>query len=398
MQSKICIAPWNHININPDGNVYPCCLTVENTEPFGNLNKKSLEDIWNGERWRQLRLDFLEGKEPSSCTRCFEREKNLNHSSRIYKNIRFPLDVENAPNRTSKDGTANLALKSWDLRFSNLCNFKCRTCGPAYSSAWLSDALALKQGVDDTTPKMQAVNHISLYPTNEYIDKYISDVQYIYFAGGEPMLMDSHWYILQQLCDKKRFDVHLSYSTNLSVLEYKGMHAVSYWKQFKKGCVEVWPSIDEIGSRAELLRSGTKWSVVLKNLKQLLTIDCISVRPTLTVSSYNVMRLPEIFDFLFNLGLKDISLWLVRDPAHMSIKHLPLEYKQRAMMKILEYGLKQDINIAIFDELFALLREQGDIKMLRQFIIRTEQLDRLRYEDTYKVMPELKEIREQFII
>ena len=139
-------------------------------------------------------------------------------------------------------------LKYWDFRFSNLCNMKCRSCGPRYSSAWVPDAKKL--GYTDQE-KVWMIDTIDDQNNYDFLKDQINVVEKIYFAGGEPLIMPEHWQILDMLVENNRFDVKISYNTNALTLTHKNKNAIDYWKQWPPGKVQVWPSIDEIGKRAE---------------------------------------------------------------------------------------------------------------------------------------------------
>ena len=64
----LCPYPWEFFQVLTSGDVMPC-LYLQN-KPFGNLNEQSPEEIWNGEAYRTLREQILEGKTPDHCKGC----------------------------------------------------------------------------------------------------------------------------------------------------------------------------------------------------------------------------------------------------------------------------------------------------------------------------------------
>ena len=217
-KQTICAVPWMHLNFEPNGKVIPCCLTSVHNYFAGDLTHQTIEEIWNSDNMKSLRKDMVEGKEPEICRKCFDRERVTGESGRFYHNRDFPQVLEKIPEITLEDGTCTtMELKYWDFRFSNLCNFKCRSCGPRYSSAWVPDAKKL--GLTDQE-KVWSIDSVDDKTNFDFLKDQVDHVERIYFAGGEPLLMDEHWQILDMLADKKRFDVKLSYNTNASVLTY----------------------------------------------------------------------------------------------------------------------------------------------------------------------------------
>ena len=104
----------------------------------------------------------------------------------------------------------------WDIRFSNLCNLSCRSCGYIFSSNWYQDQAKLAGG--DWKLKNPVMNYAGRTETDmwEQLEPHLDYVEQIYFAGGEPLLMEEHYKILDELVRRERFDVRLVYNTNFT--------------------------------------------------------------------------------------------------------------------------------------------------------------------------------------
>ena len=207
-----CMAPWMSIHHWPDGKTYPCCLW-NSRDPIGNLNDSSLKEIWNNETMKKTRQGMLKDEKISSCDRCYHLEDTGDGSyrQRINKEHWDKIDYVN---ETKEDGHLdNMNLHLWDLRISNFCNFKCRSCGHALSSSWHKDAIAL----GEADPNAKAL--ISISDKSKFlqdIEPHYNCVDEIYFAGGEPLVMPEHYQILDRLIELGRTDVRIRYSTNFS--------------------------------------------------------------------------------------------------------------------------------------------------------------------------------------
>ena len=240
----------------------------------------------------------------------------------------------------------------------------------------------------------------------DFLKDQIQHVERIYFAGGEPLMMPEHWQILDMLVENKRFDVKLSYNTNASLLTYQKKNIIDYWKQWEFGKLEVWPSIDEIGSRAELIRSGTVWSKVEGNLKELAKLDNAIIRPGLTIGAMNVFRLPEIVTHLVDIGVvneklkyKNFFINLLEFPLHYHVSILPDDFRKEIITKLTEFVIfhnqKYDTDItALFSHIIHELNKPHDRKSAEHFIKISSQLDEIRNEDIFEVIPELNKIKE----
>jgi len=405
----ICAIPWMHLNFEPNGKVVPCCLTSHHNVFAGDLTTQSIDEIWNSDNMKSLRRQMINGERPKICDTCWKKEDVTGVSGRIYHNRDFPEVVEKIPSITLEDGTCTeMDLKYWDFRFSNLCNFKCRSCGPRYSSAWVPDAKKLGLTDQEKVWNIEAVEN----KTNvDFLEDQIDNVKRIYFAGGEPLLMPEHWQILDKLVEKQRFDVKLSYNTNCSVLEYGKKNVIDYWQQWQLGKLEVWPSIDEIGERAELIRAGTVWSRVEANLLELAKYDNIILRPGITIGAWNVIRLPEIVTHLVELGVirrhpvihgyinyNNFFINLLDHPNHYHVSILPDDYRAAAVDKIeafiQEHNARYNTSIdSIFVQIIHELKRPFNLEAAKKFLLTSAQVDALRGEDIFKTIPEMAAVK-----
>jgi radical SAM protein with 4Fe4S-binding SPASM domain len=409
-KDTICAIPWMHLNFEPNGKVVPCCLTSHHNYFAGDLNTQSIQEIWNSNNMKSLRKQMINGERPKICDTCWNKEDVTGVSGRFYQNRDFPEVLKKIPDITLEDGTCTeMNLKYWDFRFSNLCNLKCRSCGPRYSSAWVPDAKKL--GYTDQE-KVWNIETVEDQTNVDFLEDQIDNVRRIYFAGGEPLLMPEHWQILDKLVEKKRFDVKLSYNTNASTLVYGKKNVIDYWKQWELGKLEVWPSIDEIGERAELIRSGTVWSKVEANLLELAKHDNIILRPGMTIGAWNVRRLPQIITYLTELGVirrhpvihdyinyNNFFINLLDHPKHYHVSILPDNYRNDTVKElkafIVDYNKKYNTDISsIFTQIFHELDQPFNLEAAKKFVQVSGQVDRLRNEDIFKTVPEMEVVRE----
>ena len=263
-KDSFCVYPWVHTHLNTEGDVYPCCVswTPERQSRIGWLKKDSLEDLFNNDKMKQLRLDMMEGKKrPDICDNCYKREDAGFHSARQGANIDFKDELDTLIASTHEDGYVEPVIKSWDIRFSNLCNLKCRSCGPMFSNTWAQEEK--KAGAQIDSILIHPIENDTDPMENQY-----DNVEKIYFAGGEPLIMPEHYTVLRGLIDKGvAHKVHIIYNTNMTKLDYNNNDILELWKQFKKVVLGV--SIDAVGPRAEYIRHGMKWKVIEDNLKKL---------------------------------------------------------------------------------------------------------------------------------
>ena len=192
-QSKtFCIYPWIHIHAYPTGEVYPCCHAEMGIGQIGNCREQTLEEIWNNPRQRQLRLDMLSETPNAACGRCYEQEKSGFFSGRQSANKHHGHHIREIYTTDSTGANDVMVLTYWDIRFSNLCNLRCRSCGHIFSSQWYQDQVKLAG--PEWGKNNKVLNYAGRTETDiwEQLEPHLDYVEQIYFAGGEPLLMEEH--------------------------------------------------------------------------------------------------------------------------------------------------------------------------------------------------------------
>lgn len=387
-----CIIPWVYLEIFPEGTVTPCCA---NTLTLGDIKTTSLEEIWNGEKMNQFRRSLFAKNLPLSCQSCIETEKLGGQSLREKYNDFFNSSFSSVADNTNEDGSLKtISFKGWDFKVSNKCNFKCRMCGPRLSSSF--------------TGVIQ--EHAKDLNIDQFVDDNINHLELIEFAGGETLLMDEHYELLEKLINRGRTDVELWYNTNMSVLSYKGKNVLDYWNKWNPDKLTIFASIDEIGDRSEYIRKGTRWEIVDKNLRTI--VDQKFKRHVNTVAScLNVFRLPEIIEHLTDIGYIDhrfgysnFDLSLVdgaTESGFLGIEVLPPKFKLQTKQKLIsfinDYNLEHTVDISgKFIHILELLSGELNMKSLCNFLTRNIDMDKNRNESLVEVIPEFKEVIKEY--
>ena len=191
MKSKtFCMIPWTHIHGFPTGEAYPCCLG-EMQHPIGNMRTNTLEEIWNGDAYKDMRQNMLNDNSCKECTRCYEQEEQGFFSMRNSSNKHFGHHIDKVDQGVNPD----FKLVYWDIRFSNQCNMKCRSCGPMFSSLWYDDHVKMHgKAPNHKRIEWAGKNKNDIW---EQMIPHIDCIEQIYFAGGEPLIMQEHYNILK---------------------------------------------------------------------------------------------------------------------------------------------------------------------------------------------------------
>lgn len=391
-----CMYPWIHLNASPDGEAMPCC-SWEYNERMGSTKDYTIKELWNSDKWRELRRNMINDVTHKGCERCYTEERSGFFSNRQSANKHHGHHIDKVSN-TLEDGTAQkFEMTYWDIRFSNLCNLSCRSCGHIFSSSWYQDQKAL------AGPEWGKKNKALFWAGRHEVDmleqlmEHIDYVEQIYFAGGEPLMMKEHYHILEELEKRKKFNVRLVYNTNFTKTKLKDRYVFDYWKKFDN--VSIGASLDAMGPHAEYIRKGTVWSDVEENRRRMQEI-CPNVdfyiSPTLSIQ--NAWHLPDFHRDWVERGFikpQDLHVNLLQDPDFLRVDIAPLEFKKKLVEKYekhLEWLMPQDsLQRATqgFKSAINFINDQDNTDLIPKFWQRMSKLDEIRNEKLLQVIPEL---------
>jgi hypothetical protein len=314
-------------------------------KPLGNINDVTdWNEVWNGHGYTKFRKNMIEGKKNPLCSFCYDTEKFSNTSARTMANAEYAKHYDEYIDHLLPTGELTTdKLKYLDFRFTNKCNQACITCGHALSSSWFDLMKKLDYPIEG--PKFIEPQDKQL--AYKLIDDNLDSVESIYFAGGEPLLSEYHWYTLDKLVENGRAkEVGLRYSSNCSTLHYKNKDILDYWKQFKS--VIIMASVDEVQERFNYIRWPGKWETISENLKKIREsfdqVNSVDITHMLVyspvISSLNVHRLKEMIQEIIDKKAYQYSILnhkqpifeyflfcnLLRNPNHLSIMNMPEEY------------------------------------------------------------------------
>ena len=287
--SKLCLAPWTHTYLSPQTERRMCCASREPAQNFeqyidtksgtGRYIPLTLDQHWNSEHMRSVRRRMLDGETLPECEVC--NNKLLNTSVyRDYFTHLFGHKLDQVYASTDETGYTTMQPVSWDYRFSNLCNFKCRMCGDMLSSSWESEQKTHNM-INWADPKNnwqqpEIRKQISKFQDSQ-VEAEFSDaveqhrIEEVYWVGGEPLMYEQHWRYMRRIIELGDGpQVYARYNTNLSRIEYQGINLYTDIL----GNIRDWQicaSIDGTGAIGEYIRTGLDYATFCKNFEQGLT-------------------------------------------------------------------------------------------------------------------------------
>lgn len=398
-----CMLPWVHLYTSTQGKVTPCCLAPwEDELAMGDLNQQSLTEIWNGKPMNDLRAKMLKGEKDKRCWQCHENEAIGLRSKRQLSNFLYQHKYDWVEETNDKGQVKNSKPIYWDIRISNLCNFKCRICSHYSSSKLFEEAKEL-----GTAAFPEAI-HYSLNDFDGFmhdLEPAFNEVEEIYFAGGEPLIMEEHYQILEKLISKGQTNVKLRYSTNFSTTKFKNWDVFELWKNFDQ--VFIHSSLDGSHQHGEYQRSGQKWDKVLSERQRLRDVaPHVQFMISPTVSVFNVLEIPVFHKELVESGfviVDDFIPQALKNPIEFNIQILSKSTKQEAQKLFEEHlewlqnfnnnGLqKLHIVIAEFKAIVDYMNAEDKSEHFASFKEKTASVDRIRKENSIEFLPHLKDL------
>ena len=433
MPNTFCPIPWNFQAIQNNGTVRICCqmnmtpgrgtLKKDNGMPY-NAGKDNLVEARNADLIKTTRAQMLKGEWPVDCMRCKQEEESGLQSRRMFENEEWPMDMQHIENITSEDGTIDTdaaPLVYYDLRFGNLCNLACRMCGPEDSHTWYKDwAKMYGTEWDDTHGKVKLEkDQKGRWVTSAYdwhystsfwdqIENNLENIQMVYMAGGEPLMIERHYEFLQKCIDADvAKNIVLDYNTNLTNNPPK---VTPMWEKFKR--VQIGASIDGMNDVLEYQRYPAKWKSIEKNLQLLDNLPKnVSAWIACTITNVNVYHIPEFIDWLIQQDFKKINSsknkrimthHVCHKPWYSSIRVLPEDIKQDISThydKWKDHFSKYDKErqtraCKILDSISKYMLAKDESDKLENFVDYTVKLDKIRNQNIIDIVPQYREIFE----
>ena len=261
---------------------------------------------------KDIRLKLMAGEKISQCDVCNDDILSINSYRNWFTGTMFSKKIQEAFDATDETGFTTMEPISFDYRYSNICNFKCRMCGEQLSSSWEAE----KKKYGFWTPEQQP---FMIPEVKEKMEKFQIEVvepefkdaisrgivEECYWVGGEPLMYEIHWWALEEMIKNgSAKDCFLRYNSNLSRIEYFGKNLYDYLPQFKNWIICA--SIDGTGEIVEYIRKGIKWEKWLSNFKEGLKLPGGNEKMLLdlTITGPGMFALKDLFNLALELDVR----------------------------------------------------------------------------------------------
>ena len=438
-----CPLPWLSVNVRNNGDLRVCCnanvgldqgLVKKEDGTIYNLGTDGLNDFRNGDLMKEIRKAMLKGEFHPSCIRCKrEHEAGMDSRASWERSIwKKHLTEEIALDITESDGTIDVntvPIKYTDLRFGNLCNLKCRMCGPTDSNQWYDDQAKVwnvtsYKDAEKVIPLVKNAKGKFTADTNIYdwynnpkfwkdLEDAIPTLERLYIVGGEPLMIDQHYEFLRKCIDADRAkDIVVEYNSNITNIPKR---AWDIWKGFKR--IQIGMSVDAVGPINDYIRHPSKWWKISENMHKLDKAEGdFKIWWAATIQAYNMYNLPTMMRWKiaqnFNRVNKKvdykpvISPHPLHNPDFLNVKIFPKEskvwienyfeeQKLEAKEEIFGYEFLNDEEkktnykyfCKILDQYVKYMNADDYSHRLEKFWHYTNSLDKLRKESLKDVCP-----------
>ncbi len=321
------MAPWTHTYLSPQTERRLCCASREPAQNFQQYIDTStaagvyipitLEEHWNSEHMRSVRKRMLAGEILPECEVCNDKLLNTDVYRSYFNNL-FGHKYSQVVETTDASGYTTMKPVSWDYRFSNLCNFKCRMCGDMLSSSWESEQRQHEM-IDWSNPKNnwmkpEVKKQIERFQNTQIESEFAAAVEEhrveeVYWVGGEPLMYEQHWRYMQriiELGDGK--NVYTRYNTNLSRINYRGCNLFRDILANMRDW-QICASIDGTGAIGEYIRTGLDYEKWLENFKEGIAVSSHrrQMRIDFTLTLPGMFEVSNIQQLANDLGVDILS-------------------------------------------------------------------------------------------
>ena len=400
------MAPWTHTYLSPQTERRMCCASREPAQSFkqyidtGNDAKEykplTLKEHWNSEHMKSVRLRMMAGEELSECQVCDHKLLNTD-VYRSYWNQLFKDRVNEAYESTDETGATTMQTISFDYRFNNLCNFKCRMCGDMLSCSWEAESRKNKTWTKESQPWMASPlrEQIIKFQDTQVVQEFVEAVETktikeIYWCGGEPLMWDMHWKAMQRIIELGfAKEVYVRYNTNLSRTSFKGTKLFDLLPQFQDW--QICSSLDGTGEVGEYIRDGLNYEQWLRNFKEGMAVAKTTreMRLDYTITMPGLLELKNMFDLSRELDTEILTkvMFTFSNDEILSPLALPKELLHTLIDEALAYmePLASHKQRALID-VIKNLKNRETFMPTKKGKQRQESIDKIRRQDITKIL------------
>lgn len=354
MSKTICAAKWYNATIWLGSGRTASC----HHPPMHEIDKKAIRKnpkaLHNTEKKKEARREMLAGKQTSECDYCW-RIENLGPqqiSDRVYKTEIYKDEEVRELSQIGANASVN--LKTLEIAFDRTCNFACSYCNPTFSTKWgqdISNNGAYKNLVSDGAKAYQQdgkwASPYSKSADNPYMQAFWkwwpelkTSLQELRITGGEPMLSQDFWKVMESLASDWPKQIRLSINSNLGSRRELIDRLANLSHKLED--FDVYTSCEAVGAQAEYIRDGLDFDYFCSNVEYLLEVGNVRVlHMMMTINSLCLFSITDFLDQMLAWKLKYgkrkllFSTNILRFPSFMSPLSLPEDTREDRRQELL---------------------------------------------------------------
>jgi organic radical activating enzyme len=355
-----CLAKWHHTTIYlQTGETHSCYHPAPHKIPLEEIIIDP-SALHNTGQKKHERLEMLNGGKPSGCNYCWNIEAmgedyisdRKERNASIYTPERFE-QIKNG------DWDQNINPQYIEISFGNECNFKCGYCHPKHSSSYYKE---IKTHGPYTTVKNHRndIDWFQIYEeeTNPYVEAWWrwwpevkKTLTILRITGGEPLLQQSTWRLLEDLDKNPLPELELNINSNFGVkpilIDRLVEKVNSLISQNKIKSFKIFTSMDTWGPQAEYIRTGLDISDWERNFDTYLTK---TNQPITFMITFNILTVTN-----FQSLLEKILEWRIKYNGYDQTQWQRIRFDTPFLKEPLQYDMnilpKEDFMSYMYDHL-----------------------------------------------
>jgi MoaA/NifB/PqqE/SkfB family radical SAM enzyme len=398
--NNFCAMPFTHVAVESNGDIRPCCLGDPLKNPDGStlsIIGKSIKEVIDHPTHVAFRQSFLDHQQHPACHPCWGVYHNDRFSGRhVYSSS---AKVSDEVQRIINGKRPEQKLMWLEIKAGNRCNLACRICGLWNSAKWLKETYELKKSRSIEYPEFAKSPEMLYHTQSKWIDDVefwqqiegFDDIRIMHFMGGEPLMIDEHFEMLNAVADK--FDaskIYIWYNTNGTIIPTAEQEEIL--SRFKEVLWSI--SIDDHGDKFNYQRKGADWQEVYPQLSYFYNKLNYNSTIDATISIYNIYTFADFIQELDKLGLAD-SLqphYVTTGDGIHNVRTLHPDIKEKIKTKLLDdqAQLKPQHRFHIDDIIrFMMQIDAWTLEIDRRRKEEISNVDKFRNENFVKTFPEM---------
>lgn len=411
-----CVHLWNHLRLEADTEAQVCCIyqggkISQDGSPMS-LQRHSLEEIWNSKMMRDIRRDMVRGRRVDGCVQCYQQESQGGMSMRLRDNANWEsgwlnegrMRIDEIKSDAAENGFRAPSLPALiEIDTGTLCNLKCRMCHDNASSLIAKDPVHSSWAADqhdgsryhDQSKQPRHTKLRRFLPLKASFETELSkrrgEIKRLYFIGGEPLLVREVPVLLEGLVNAGQSrDIELAIVSNGTVRP----PWLSLASQFRR--LDLAISIDGFGKYYDYIRYPARWDELTENIRAFKAMPNVALSAAVTIQINNALNIVDLFRYFDAMGI-GFYAYPLQAPRYLAIDAMPAAARRLAAGRLRAYGendcLPQHREMVLANA--AQLEPSGealDMRLLRDFMLFTNDLDASRDQSIRETDPELLEL------